>query len=227
MSRALNETAPAKVRGHLGRFGFVQDRADTKIRNLSGGEKSRLLLALMSVAKPHVLLLDEPTNHLDVDAREALVQALNDFEGAIILVSHDPHLIELVCERLWLVADGTCAPYDGDLGDYRKLVLNRGRPKRLDGKAAGNGRMEGRRARARARTKAAATGKTVGKLEKLIETLNSRKRGLENELADPAIYQGPAETLRDAQVKLAAVNDDLAETERAWLEACEAVEVNG
>ncbi len=227
MSRALGETAPAKVRGQLGRFGFVQDRADTQIRNLSGGEKSRLLLALMSAAKPHVLLLDEPTNHLDVDSREALVQALNDFEGAVILVSHDPHLIELVCERLWLVNDGTCAPYDGDLDDYRKLVLNKGRPKRMDGKASGNGRMEGRRERARARTQAATTKKTVRKFEKLIEKLNSRKLGLEGKLADPAIYQGPAEALRDAQIKLAAVNDDLAETEQAWLKACEAVEANG
>jgi ATP-binding cassette subfamily F protein 3 len=225
MSRALNETAPAKVRGCLGRFGFVQERADTQIRNLSGGEKSRLLLALMSAAKPHVLLLDEPTNHLDVDAREALVQALNDFEGAVILVSHDPHLIELVSERLWLVSNGTCVPYDGDLGDYRKLVLNGGRPGRLDGKASKN--VEGRRERARARGKAASMKKTVGKFEKLLETLNSEKLGLEEKLADPAIYQGPAGALRDAQIKLAAVNDDLAETEQAWLEAYEAVELSG
>jgi len=240
MTRAVAEqqfsdTAPAKVRARLGRFGFVQDRADTLVENLSGGEKARLLFALMSVAEPHVLLLDEPTNHLDVDAREALVQALNDFEGAVILVSHDPHLIELVCDRLWLVSDGTCVPYDGDLNDYRKLVLDKGRGKRVEAGAAKSGQQskgrDGRRERAQTRAqnraKTAALRKTVRQCEKRLEKLNAKKLGLEETLADPAIYQGPADALRDAQIKLAAVNGDLAETEQAWLEANEAAENDG
>ena len=221
LSRALGETAPAKVRAHLGRFGFIQERADTLIGNLSGGEKARLLFALMSAAKPHVLLLDEPTNHLDVDAREALVQALNDFAGAVILVSHDPHLIGLVCDRLWLVAGKTCAAYDGDLGDYRKLVLDRGRARRRDGKSANNGRKQGRRERARARSETASIRKTARELEERLETLNAERLGLEERLADPAIYLGPSEALRDVQTRLSAVNDGLAETEQAWLEAHE------
>ena len=110
-------------RAHLARFGIGVGKADTRVAQLSGGEKARLLFALMTHEKPHVLLLDEPTNHLDVDAREALVQALNDYEGAVVLVSHDPHLIELTADRLWLVADGRCQGYEGDLEDYRRLLL--------------------------------------------------------------------------------------------------------
>jgi len=106
----------AKVRAHLGRFGLTGQRAETRIADLSGGEKARLLLAAITREAPHLLLLDEPTNHLDVDAREALVQALNEYEGAVVLVSHDSHLVDLVVDRLWLVANGTCTPFDGDLG---------------------------------------------------------------------------------------------------------------
>ncbi len=222
MSRALGDPGPARVRGQLGRFGFIQERADTLIRNLSGGEKARLLFALMSAAKPHLLLLDEPTNHLDVDAREALVQALNDFKGAVILVSHDHHLIELVCDRLLLVADKACVPYDGDLDDYRKLVLDQGRRKRGNGNTAANGQKEGRRARARARAEAASMRKAAREFEKRLEKLSLDKARLEKKLADPAIYKGPSDALCDIQIKLSAINDDLAKTEHAWLEACEA-----
>ena len=96
--------------------------------NLSGGEKARLLLALATRDAPQLLILDEPTNHLDIDAREALVKALADFQGAVLLITHDPHLVELVADRLWLVADGTVRPFDGDLDDYRALLAERGRP---------------------------------------------------------------------------------------------------
>ena len=106
MERLAPTTIEQKRRAHLGRFGFEQDKAQTKVSALSGGEKARLLLALMTREAPHVLLLDEPTNHLDIDAREALVQALNAFEGAVVLISHDPHLVELIADRLWLVAGG-------------------------------------------------------------------------------------------------------------------------
>ena len=99
-----------------------QDKAPTQGRALSGGEKARLLLALMSLETPHILLLDEPTNHLDIDSRQALVQAINEFAGAVVLISHDPHLIELTVDRFWLVADGTVKSFDGDMDDYRKLL---------------------------------------------------------------------------------------------------------
>jgi ATP-binding cassette subfamily F protein 3 len=120
---AMNEPSEVKVRAMLSRFGFDKHKADTKVGGLSGGEKARLLFCLMSFDAPHIMLLDEPTNHLDIDAREALIQALNNYSGAIILVSHDPHLVECVADQLWLVVDGKCKPYEDDLDAYRKLVI--------------------------------------------------------------------------------------------------------
>lgn len=117
----MNETA---VRSQLARFGLTQQKADTLIRNLSGGEKTRLLLAITTRHGPHVLILDEPTNHLDIEAKEALVDALNGYEGAVVLVSHDFFIVESVCEQLWLVKDQKCVPYDGDLEHYVQDVLN-------------------------------------------------------------------------------------------------------
>ena len=119
---------PPQVRAQLARFGLDADRAETPVANLSGGEKARLLLALATRDAPQLLILDEPTNHLDIDAREALVKALADFQGAVLLITHDPHLVELIADRLWLVADGTVRPFDGDLDDYRALLAERARP---------------------------------------------------------------------------------------------------
>ena len=118
LSRKRPGDTEQQWRAHLGRFGFSQERAKTKIENLSGGEKARLLFALMSCDAPHILLLDEPTNHLDVESRQALVQAINAFEGAVIIVSHDPHIIGLTADRFWLVDGGRVRPFDGDLDDY-------------------------------------------------------------------------------------------------------------
>ena len=129
----------AKVRAHLARFGFSGERADVKCGNLSGGEKARLLFAMTSTEAPHILLLDEPTNHLDVDAREALIQALNTYDGAVVLVSHDAHLVDLVCDHLWQVADGTCQPFDGDLEDYRKQLAELSRTERRHARKEGRG----------------------------------------------------------------------------------------
>lgn len=112
------------TRGMLGRFGFNKAKADTKVKELSGGEKSRLLLSVMNANAPHILLFDEPTNHLDMDAREALIQALNNYNGAVILVSHDPHLVECVTDRLWIVHGGTCKSYDGDINSYRDFAIS-------------------------------------------------------------------------------------------------------
>ncbi len=113
-----------QLRNQLGGFGFAADKQLTKVANLSGGERARLMLALATLDKPNVLILDEPTNHLDIDARGELLSALNDFEGAVILVSHDRRLIEATADRLMLVADGTVAPFDGDLEDYRRFLLS-------------------------------------------------------------------------------------------------------
>ena len=130
MKRLLPEAGDATVRARVGGFGLVQDKANVDVADLSGGEKARLLFALMSHAAPHLMLLDEPTNHLDADARDALIQALNDHQGAVVLITHDRHLIETCADRLWLVADGTVAPYDGDIDDYRRQVLKQRRQPR-------------------------------------------------------------------------------------------------
>lgn len=134
MRDAMKGVAESKIRAALSKFGFDKHKADTVVGDLSGGEKARLLFCLMSFDAPHIMLLDEPTNHLDIDAREALTQALNNYKGAVILVSHDPHLVDAVVERLWLVADGTCKPYNDDLEGYRKLVVSQRRKEREETK---------------------------------------------------------------------------------------------
>ena len=140
MSSALGPAAgETKVRAQLGRFGFSRDRADLKVGVLSGGEKTRLLLSLATRNAPHLLLLDEPTNHLDMDARASLVDAINDFEGAVVLVSHDTHLVKMVADQLWVVADGKVTPFDGDIDDYQAKLLRE--------RNGGKGR-QGRQARA-------------------------------------------------------------------------------
>src|SRR5439155_1671931 len=124
MNRALGPgIGEAKVRAQLGRFGFSRDRANLKVGVLSGGEKTRLLLALATRAAPHMLLLDEPTNHLDMDARESLIEAINDFEGAVVLVSHDTHLVKMIADQLWLVDKGTVTAFDGDIDEYQAKLL--------------------------------------------------------------------------------------------------------
>lgn len=124
------------VRAKLGAFGFSRELSDNRIGALSGGEKARLLFAFMSFDAPHLLLLDEPTNHLDIDAREALVNALNAYQGAIVIVSHDPNMVERVADRLWLVKDGACKDFDGDLNDYREFTIKARRDERKADKQA-------------------------------------------------------------------------------------------
>jgi ATP-binding cassette, subfamily F, member 3 len=142
MQEAMQENSEVKIRAALHKFGFDKRKADTKIGELSGGEKARLLFCLMSFDAPHIMLLDEPTNHLDIDAREALMQALNEYTGAIILVSHDPHLVECVVDQLWLVSGGRCIAYDDDLESYRKLVIRQRRLEREKVKKNVEGQQE-------------------------------------------------------------------------------------
>ena len=124
IAQLMPDATEAEKRARLGTWGFGYEKADTKCANLSGGEKARLLLAITAFHRPHLLILDEPTNHLDVDSREALVHALNTYEGAVILISHDRHLVDACVDRLWLVKDGTVRSYDGDMGSYRTELLS-------------------------------------------------------------------------------------------------------
>ncbi|MBO6948605.1 MAG: ABC-F family ATP-binding cassette domain-containing protein [Rhodospirillales bacterium] len=229
-ARALPDKKESQVRAHLGRFGFSSDKADTQVASLSGGEKARLLFALMSCGSPNILLLDEPTNHLDVDAREALVQALNAFEGAVILVSHDAHLIELVADRLWLVADGTCKPYDGSLDEYAAELQAARRARRQSDKertepeTSRDNKKQARKERAEQRQATAALRKTVKNAETRMAKLEAEKTALETRLADPAVYNGSTRDLMDLQLKHADIKEQIAAVETEWLEAQEALE---
>lgn len=234
MAKLMPDAKDAKVRAHLGRFAFGADIADNKISELSGGEKARLLIALMTHHAPHILVLDEPTNHLDIDTRDALIEALNVFEGAVVIISHDPHLVELVADRLWLVGDGAVSPFDGDMKDYRKLLLDQAREARREAKAearatAGKAeetpaqsaaaRKEDRRAAAELRQKLAPLKKQADAAEKKLEKLNAQRAALEDKLADPALYDGPADKVAALQIELGEVSRAIDETEAAWLEA--------
>ncbi|MEC7647700.1 MAG: ATP-binding cassette domain-containing protein, partial [Pseudomonadota bacterium] len=227
LARKMPGVSDAKVRGHLGRFGLEQDKADTKIDNLSGGEKARLVLATISTRTPHLLLLDEPTNHLDIDAREALVQALNAFEGAVVLVSHDPHLVSLVADRLWLIKDATCAPFDGDVADYRKQILDDGRQARRQEKqdiSTSGSKREERRRRAELRAEKADLRNAVRNAEKEMERISAEREKVSEKLADPKIYEGPTADFAELAMRKAELDDGLAAAESAWLEAQEALE---
>jgi ATP-binding cassette subfamily F protein 3 len=179
MQEVMRGVAEPRVRGALGKFGFDKDKADTKVGELSGGEKARLLFCLMSYDAPHIMLLDEPTNHLDMDAREALTQALNNYTGAVILVSHDPHLVETVADRLWLVADGTCVPYEDDLEAYRNLVVQQRRRERDTNRTEARSKKADKK-KAPLMNKAE---KEAARLEALIADLIARRNEMENALA--------------------------------------------
>ncbi len=222
MARALPNALPPKLRAQLARFGLDADRAETPIANLSGGEKARLLLALATRDAPQLLILDEPTNHLDIDARDALVKALSDFQGAVLLITHDPHLVELVADRLWLVGDGTVKPFDGDLDDYRTLLVERALPAPRPGAVT---RKDDRRERAEARAALAPMRKRAQDAEKRIATLASERAKIEARLADSAIYApGRAAEVTAANTRLAAIAKESAAAEEAWLLAEEALE---
>jgi ATP-binding cassette, subfamily F, member 3 len=222
MARALPRATPSQVRGQLARFGLDADRAETPIANLSGGEKARLLLALATRDAPQLLLLDEPTNHLDIDAREALVKALADFQGAVLLITHDPHLVELVADRLWLVADGTVKSFDGDLDEYRTLLVERARPA---AKADATTRRDDRRERAEARAALAPVRKRVKDAEALLAKLATEQSRIEAKLADPAIYApGRAAEVTAANTRLAAIKREASSAEEIWLAAQEELE---
>jgi len=224
MQELMKQAQPSKVRSQLGRFGFSQDRADVKVASLSGGEKARLLFALMSRDAPHLMILDEPTNHLDIDSREALVNALNNYEGAVIIISHDPRLIELTADRLWLVADGKVTDFDGDMADYKALLLSGSATARRQNRAENKRSKEDRKAAADQRTHLAPLRKQAEEAEKLVEKLTRQRTRLATDLTDPKLYNGPAEAITALKRSLAETERDLARAEETWLKAQNAVE---
>ncbi len=212
------------VRAKLGAFGFSHDLANNKISSLSGGEKARLLFAFMSFDAPHLLLLDEPTNHLDIDAREALVQALNAYEGAIVIVSHDPHMVERVADRLWLVKDGKCQDFDGDLEDYRKFTIQQRREERAADRKAKD-KEDAQAAVAVEPEPAAAPEKKLNNAdkrkaadaEKKITQLTKKKEELETLMADPTFYSS-GKDVSGTQTQYQKIAKELEEQEAIWLQ---------
>ena len=119
---AMPKATPTQIRGHLGRFGFMKEKAEQKVKLLSGGERARLLFSCLTAERPNLLILDEPTNHLDMEMRESLIDALNTYTGAVILITHDRHLLRHVADRLWVIKNKTLSQFDGDLQDYTKSL---------------------------------------------------------------------------------------------------------
>jgi ATP-binding cassette subfamily F protein 3 len=227
----MPEATEAQKRTKLGTFGFSADKADTRCGHLSGGEKARLLLALTAFHGPHILILDEPTNHLDVDSREALVHALNEYEGAVILISHDRHLVEASADRLWIVRGGTVRPYDGDMESYRAELLaergTKGKERARDAAATGEQRQSragNRRAAAERRAELAPLRKAMQAAETQVEQIGKDIARLDRLLADPELYARDPAKAKSAGVERGQLAKRLAETEQAWLIATEAYE---
>jgi ATP-binding cassette, subfamily F, member 3 len=216
-------SSPQQMRNFLGRWYFSGDRAFEPVDHFSGGERARLALALLAWRKPNVLLLDEPTNHLDLDMREALAEALADYDGAIVLVSHDRHLIGLVCDTFWRVADGRLERFRGDLDEYAAWLRARlsgpvskpeKRPGAPQGRGAGN-------------LQAKETAKRQRRLEQLeskLEALHAERDALEARLADPALYKGDGAEVAPLTSRHTALCADLASLEAEWLRLSEALE---
>ena len=214
MTRAMSGHSPAAVRAQLGRFGFSGDKANTVVGKLSGGERARLALALITRDAPHLLILDEPTNHLDVDAREALVQALNGYDGAVILISHDRHMVELTADRLVLVENGGAVDYPGSIDDYIDFVLGRNQPKMAAGKA------KPKKLDAKAREEAKALKQAAKDAEAASARLAAECEALDRELAAAEC----AKAIGDLSERRAQVAAKLKAAEAKWLEVAEQLE---
>ena len=209
MRTAIVDIAEAKCRALLGKFGFDKGKSDTQIRKLSGGEKARLLFCIMSHDAPHIMLLDEPTNHLDIDARQALIEALNGYEGCVILVSHDPHLVEAVAERLYLVRDAGVAPYEGDLDAYRGLIMEQRREERAQARKS----KKTQKAKPAAKTDTA----KAEKLEAELAKFTAQKTELEAAMSHPDSMADSAK-MEQLLAEYAQVETQIGETEKAWFD---------
>ncbi|MGR3660617.1 MAG: ABC-F family ATP-binding cassette domain-containing protein [Paracoccaceae bacterium] len=208
---------PGKLRARLGGFGIGVEQAETLVGRLSGGQKARLSLMLATIDAPHMLILDEPTNHLDIESREALVDALTAYTGAVILVSHDMHLLSMVADRLWLVKDGRVNPYEDDLQAYRKMLLTPDKPAK-SGKPAPAPKKASRDAILALRS-------DVRKCEERVGKLNNMGDKLSKKLADPALYEDARSGEMEVwQKKYAEVRNALERAETMWMAALEKLE---
>jgi ATP-binding cassette subfamily F protein 3 len=206
LRRLAPQAREQDLRNYLGSFNFPGDMALDPVGNFSGGEKARLALSLIVWQKPNLLLLDEPTNHLDLETREALTVALAQFEGTLVLVSHDRHLLRATTEKLLIVAEGTLREFDGDLDDYRDWLLKRDAPPKPEKKP-----------KAPPVKKPKSNDARIKRLEELMNRLNAQKATIERKLADPAVYQD-GEAVKALLQDQAYVARELEQVEAEWLE---------
>jgi ATP-binding cassette, subfamily F, member 3 len=208
----------ARLRARLAGFGLGSDQADTEVGRLSGGQKARLSLLLATLPAPHLLILDEPTNHLDIESREALVEALTAYTGAVILVSHDMHLLSMVADRLWLVKDGHVAPYEEDLQTYRKMLLSVDKPAKDKVKAKAKPKRPSQDAIKSLRS-------DVRKCEERVQKLTDMREKLAKKLASPALYEdGKADEAAVWQKKYSDVMEAQDRADSMWMKALEKLE---
>ncbi|HHJ40116.1 MAG: ABC transporter ATP-binding protein [Methylothermaceae bacteria B42] len=219
-----------KLRSFLGGFGFSGERATTPVETFSGGEKARLVLALIVYQKPNLLLLDEPTNHLDIEMRHALTLALQDYPGALILVSHDRHLLRCVTDDYWLVANGHAVPYSGNLEDYRRWLLEqRNRGTSAQSETPALSRRDLRREEAKRRQQLRPLKQALAKAEEEVERLTAAKDKFEQQLADPSLYQPEAkQRLQALLLEKGEIDKQLQLAEERWMAAEEKLDaING
>jgi ATP-binding cassette subfamily F protein 3 len=224
--RRINPKATEQeLRSFLGGFNFRGDRVFEAVEPFSGGEKARLALAMVVYQRPNLLLLDEPTNHLDLDMRHALEEALLGYAGAVVLVSHDRHLLSATCEDLWLVAGGACAPFDGDLDDYARWLSAR---EKGEPRAEKSGASVSARDRRKAAADERALRAAVGKLDAQLSKLHAQLAQIDERLADPAIYAGDKTAERSTlQKEQAKLRQRIAAAEEEWLKAADELEALG
>lgn len=225
----MPEATEAQKRAMLGQFGLSVENADLATEKLSGGEKARLLLNLIAFSGPHILILDEPTNHLDMESCEALIHALLEYPGAVILISHDRRMVELLADRYWIACDGGLERYKGDLTDYRSEILRGNKQtaeKANDRKAkalAGGHKAQARRHKAELRAQLDPYKKRVALTEKELEIIESRMNTVDEWLGDPN-NQGDLEAQKTKSVARARLLKEYAQAEEKWLDAAQAYE---
>ncbi len=226
MTVQMPGASPAAVRAQLGRFGFSGPKATTEVGKLSGGERARLALALITRDAPHMLILDEPTNHLDVDAREALIQALNEYSGAVIVVSHDRHMLEMTADRLVLVDRGTAKEFDGSIDDYIAFVLAKEPPSSRSEAGKGVNKKDQRKAAAEVREKGNELRKAARNAEAELDKLTQQRSAIDQAMFDPGAAKGELAklTMTELMKRRATLEEQIEAAELAWLEASEALE---
>ena len=224
--RAMPGSSEPQRRSWLAQGGMSVNKVETTVANLSGGERARLLLNLVALQRPHLLILDEPTNHLDIDSRRALLDALNDYEGAVLIITHDRSLMELVADRLWLAADGTIAPFEGDMEDYAKLVIERAKAeaRKADRPAPAAKAPEPAPPTPRAKVPTGPLRRRAEAAEAALARISKTLDEIDSALADPELFIRDPRGAADLGRRRAEAEAELEAAEAEWLQAAEAYE---